>query len=80
MAVIIIKAVSYTHLDVYKRQPVDTVADEPLRVRYNVPQINEEFAEICRILWRHAQVNLLDVTVDEVGILTPSLLYLSPIT
>ena len=24
--------------------PVDTVADEPLRVRYNVPQINEEFA------------------------------------
>ena len=59
---------------------VDTVADEPLRVRYNVPQINEEFAETCRILWRHAQVNLLDVTVDEVGILTPSLLYLSPIT
>ena len=58
--------------------PVDTVADEPLRVRYNVPQINEEFAEICRILWRHAQVNLLDVTVDEVGILTPSFIILEP--
>ena len=25
--------------------PVDSVADEPLRVRYNVPQINDEFAE-----------------------------------
>ena len=58
--------------------PVDTVADEPLRVRYNVPQINEEFAEICRILWRHAQVNLLDVTVDEAGILTPSFIILEP--
>ena len=58
--------------------PVDTVADEPLRVRYNVPQINEEFAETCRILWRHAQVNLLDVTVDEAGILTPSFIVLEP--
>ena len=49
--------------------PVDTVADEPLRVRYNVPQVNEEFAETCQLLWRHAQVNLLDVAVDEEGIL-----------
>ena len=52
--------------------PVDTVADEPLRVRYNVPQINDEFAETCGLLWRHAQVNLLDVAIDESGVLTPS--------
>ena len=58
--------------------PVDTVADEPLRVRYNVPQVNEEFAETCRLLWRHAQVNLLDVAVDEAGILTPSFIILEP--
>lgn len=58
--------------------PVDTVADEPLRVRYNLPQINEEFAETCRLLWRHAQVNLLDVAVDEAGILTPSFIILEP--
>ncbi len=58
--------------------PVDTVADEPLRVRYNVPQVNEEFAETCRQLWRHAQVNLLDVAVDEAGILTPSFIILEP--
>ena len=58
--------------------PVDAVADEPLRVRYNMPQINEEFAETCRLLWRHAQINLLDVAVDESGILTPSFIILEP--
>lgn len=59
-------------------QPVDAVADEPLRVRYGVAQINEEFAETCKLLWRHAQVNLLDVAVDEAGILTPSFIILEP--
>ncbi|MGI6816696.1 DEAD/DEAH box helicase [Bacteroides sp. KG123] len=58
--------------------PVDAVTDEPLRVRYNLPLINEEFAETCRLLWRHAQVNLLDVAVDEDGILTPSFIILEP--
>ena len=58
--------------------PVDTVADELLRVRYNVSQVNEEFAETCKQLWRHAQVNLLDVAVDEAGILTPSFIILEP--
>lgn len=58
--------------------PVDRLADEPLRVRYNVPQINEEFAETCQLLWRHAQVNLLDVAVDDAGILTPSFIILEP--
>ncbi len=58
--------------------PVDRLADEPLRVRYNVPQINEEFAETCQLLWRHAQVNLLDVAVDAAGILTPSFIILEP--
>ena len=58
--------------------PVDTVADEPLRVRYNVPQVNEEFAETCQLLWRHAQINLLDVAVDEAGVLTPSFIILEP--
>ena len=50
--------------------PTDMVADEPLKVRYNVPQINEEFAETCQLLWRNAQVNLLDVRIDEDGVLT----------
>ncbi|WP_297328639.1 AAA domain-containing protein [uncultured Bacteroides sp.] len=58
--------------------PVDSLVNEPLRVRYNVPQINDEFTETCRLLWRHAQVNLLDVAVDATGILTPSFIILEP--
>lgn len=58
--------------------PVDEIVDEPLRVRYNVPQINEEFAATCQILWRHAGVNLLDVAIDYAGILTPSFIVLEP--
>lgn len=59
-------------------QPVDTLSDSLLKVRYNVPEVNEEFAETCRLLWRHAQVNLLDVSVDEQGILTPFFIILEP--
>lgn len=59
-------------------QPADRVADAPLRVRYNVPQVNEEFAATCRELWEHAQLNLLDVAVDKDGILTPGLIILEP--
>ena len=55
----------YADTDYLYVLPVDSVADEPLRVRYNVPQINDEFAETCGLLWRHAQINLLDVAVDE---------------
>lgn len=58
--------------------PVDRLVDEPLRVRYNVPQVNEEFAETCRLLWRHAQVNLLDVALDDAGVLTPTFIILEP--
>lgn len=58
--------------------PLDEVSDQPLLVRYNIPQINEEFAETCRLLWRHAQVNLLDVSIDDAGILTPAFIVLEP--
>lgn len=58
--------------------PLDSIADEPLRVRYNIPQFNEEFAETCKLLWRHAQVNLLDVNIDDAGILSPAFIVLEP--
>jgi len=58
--------------------PLDEVSEKPYLVRYNIPQVNEEFAETCKLLWRHAQVNLLDVAVDEAGILTPSFIVLEP--
>ncbi|KAA6351531.1 hypothetical protein EZS27_001054 [termite gut metagenome] len=58
--------------------PVDVVADEPLRVRYNVPDSNVEFNDTCGLLWRHAQINLLDIQVDETGVLIPSFIVLEP--
>ena len=58
--------------------PLDEVSEKPYLVRYNIPQINEEFAETCKLLWQHAQVNLLDVAIDEAGILIPSFIVLEP--
>ena len=58
--------------------PLDSIADEPLRVRYNIPQFNEEFAETCKLLWQHAQLNLLDINVDDNGILNPAFIVLEP--
>lgn len=58
--------------------PLDELADEPLKVRYNLPEINQEFTETCRLLWPHAQLNLLDVAFDEAGMLTPGFIVLEP--
>ncbi len=58
--------------------PADTVSDKPLKVRYNVPHVNDEFVATCRLLWRNAQVNLLDVRTGEDGVLTPSFIVLEP--
>ena len=72
--------VSYRHSDDHYLyvQPVDTVCDTLLQVRYNVPQVNDEFADTCRLLWAGAQLNLLDVAIGEDGIATPSFIILEP--
>ncbi|EJX06087.1 DNA helicase, partial [gut metagenome] len=64
-----------TFLYVY---PTETVSDELLKVRYQVPRVNEEFSETCCLLWKNSQVNLLDVSVDADGVLTPSFIILEP--
>lgn len=64
-----------TFLYVY---PTETISDELLKVRYHVPTVNEEFAETCRLLWKNAQVNLLDVVMDAAGVLVPSFIILEP--
>lgn len=51
---------------------------ELVRVRYNVPHVNEEFAQTCELLWRNAQLNLLDVHLDEENVLTPEIIVLEP--
>ncbi len=59
-------------------QSFDRLCNEPLRVCYNVPQVNEEFAGTCASLWPNAQLNLLDVDVDDRGVLTPKFIVLEP--
>lgn len=34
--------------------PTEELSDEPLRVRYGVPQVNDEFNDTCTALWPHA--------------------------
>lgn len=58
--------------------PADQLSYQPMRVRYNVPQVNQEFAATCCLLWRHARLNLLDVSIDEAGVLTPLFIILEP--
>jgi len=57
---------------------VDEANEELLRIRYNVPQVNNEFSRTVEQLWRHALLNLLDVSVDEQGVYTPSFIVLEP--
>ena len=58
--------------------PVDEVCEESWKVRYHVAGVNEEFAEGVADYWRHVQLNLLDVTVNQDGTYTPSFIVLEP--
>ena len=59
-------------------QPADYIPDEPLRVRYGLEDVNSEFNDTVDMLWPHAQLNLLDVGIDEDGVLTPMFIVLEP--
>ncbi len=58
--------------------PAEIVSDELIKVRYNVPGVNDAFNFTVEQLWKHAQLNLLDVTVDKDSIYLPSLIVLEP--
>ena len=58
--------------------PTDELADVPLRVHHGVESINQEFEPTCQVLWPHAQLNLLGVSIDREGILTPYFIVLEP--
>lgn len=58
--------------------PLDGIAEECWKVRYRVSGVNEEFTEGVTEYWRHAQLNLLDVTVNKDGTYTPSFIVLEP--
>ena len=59
-------------------RPIDVLEEEPVKVNYNKPGVNEEFKDTMEELWRYAQLNLLDVTVDDNGVYTPSFIVLEP--
>ena len=58
--------------------PVDEVSEELWKVRYNILGVNEEFTEGITDFWRHAQLNLLDVKLNDDGTYTPSFIVLEP--
>ena len=58
--------------------PVDEVSEECWKVRYNMIGFNEEFSDGIADFWRHAQLNLLDVRLNEDGTYTPSFIVLEP--
>lgn len=59
-------------------RPIDVLEEEPVKVNYNKRGVNEEFKDTVEELWRYAQLNLLDVTVDDNGVYTPSFIVLEP--
>ena len=58
--------------------PNDYADETFIRVRWNVEQVNEEFNQTIPLLWQHAQLNLLDVTVESEDIYVPSFIVLEP--
>lgn len=58
--------------------PSDMLSEGVLKVHYNVEGINDMFASTVKNLWQYAQLNLLDVSVDEKNIYTPTFIVLEP--
>ena len=58
--------------------PTEGKTDTLLSVRYNVAGTNDAFTDDIPLFWKDAPLNLLDVTVDETGVLCPSFIVLEP--
>lgn len=52
--------------------------EEPIKIKYHVAGINDEFNETVSKLWKGCQLNLIDVTVDDNGLYLPDLIILEP--
>ena len=52
--------------------------EHPVKIKYGVKKINEEFDETIPLLWADCQLNLIDVIIDADGILFPELIILEP--
>jgi len=58
--------------------PVDEISEKSWKIRYNQLGVNEEFTEGVSEFWRYAQLNLLDVRLNDDGTYTPSFIVLEP--
>ncbi len=58
--------------------PCDAEFSGLVKVRYDSAPLYEDFADTIKVLWRHAQLNLLDVVVDEEGVVAPGFIVLEP--
>lgn len=52
--------------------------EEQISVKYNLPTINDEFTSSIKKIWEGAQLNLLEVQIDENGVYIPKYLILEP--
>lgn len=52
--------------------------ENPIKVKYNIPGVNEEFNPTVSSLWKGCQLNLIDVFIDENGIYLPDIIILEP--
>lgn len=68
----------YSDADFLYVIPLESISEDLLKVRYNLDQVNDEFEHLDKLLWKHCQLNLLDVSIDEEGILTPRMIVLEP--
>ncbi|MGL4851859.1 MAG: DEAD/DEAH box helicase [Phocaeicola sp.] len=59
-------------------QAVDAPQEEPIKVAIHQRELQTAFEETIEQLWPHAQLNLLQVKVDEEGIHHPAFLVLEP--
>ncbi|MDR0961054.1 MAG: DNA2/NAM7 family helicase [Mediterranea sp.] len=58
--------------------PCEPETSHSIRVRYRVPPLGDAFVVSCKALWRDATINLLDVTTDDDGTLTPAFIIVEP--
>jgi hypothetical protein len=57
---------------------LDESEEEELKVHYRTSELEEDFKDTCKVLWPHAQLNLLDVDVQEDKTLMPDFIVLEP--
>lgn len=53
-------------------------SNDAIRIKINIPGINDVFDESVKMLWEGCHINLVDVTIDENGIYEPEFIVIEP--